>query len=193
MDGAGHPSKITQHTKKNSIMKQYKTAPLCFYVSYRLFITTRTHRRISLHVSSYSMTSSPKMTEKKHMNEKYVRIIPTPAILKIYVSFDVGSLKTLHNLLFSKLARVKEILPVHANTMLWPDYFLPWYILRQSRYLDSITPNYRDPRLPGYCGPPRSLIDAQRGNRTNILYRICLLYTSPSPRDLSTSRMPSSA
>ena len=25
------------------------------------------------------------------------------------------------------------------------------------------------------------------------LYKICLLYTSPSPRDLSTSRMPSSA
>ena len=24
-------------------------------------------------------------------------------------------------------------------------------------------------------------------------YRLCLLYTSPSPRDLSTSRMPSSA
>ena len=24
-------------------------------------------------------------------------------------------------------------------------------------------------------------------------YRVCLLYTSPSPRDLSTSRMPSSA
>ena len=27
----------------------------------------------------------------------------------------------------------------------------------------------------------------------SILYRSCLLYTSPSPRDLSTSRMPSSA
>ena len=27
----------------------------------------------------------------------------------------------------------------------------------------------------------------------DILYRSCLLYTSPSPRDLSTSRMPSSA
>ena len=26
-----------------------------------------------------------------------------------------------------------------------------------------------------------------------IMYRACLLYTSPSPRDLSTSRMPSSA
>ena len=27
----------------------------------------------------------------------------------------------------------------------------------------------------------------------NVLADICLLYTSPSPRDLSTSRMPSSA
>ena len=27
----------------------------------------------------------------------------------------------------------------------------------------------------------------------NLLYKFCLLYTSPSPRDLSTSRMPSSA
>ena len=27
----------------------------------------------------------------------------------------------------------------------------------------------------------------------NSMYRYCLLYTSPSPRDLSTSRMPSSA
>ena len=27
----------------------------------------------------------------------------------------------------------------------------------------------------------------------NLMYFACLLYTSPSPRDLSTSRMPSSA
>ena len=32
------------------------------------------------------------------------------------------------------------------------------------------------------------------GNKERVqLYRGCLLYTSPSPRDLSTSRMPSSA
>ena len=31
------------------------------------------------------------------------------------------------------------------------------------------------------------------GIMTIILLRDCLLYTSPSPRDLSTSRMPSSA
>ena len=31
------------------------------------------------------------------------------------------------------------------------------------------------------------------GSHRKLLYCICLLYTSPSPRDLSTSRMPSSA
>ena len=30
-------------------------------------------------------------------------------------------------------------------------------------------------------------------NKISLLHKICLLYTSPSPRDLSTSRMPSSA
>ena len=29
--------------------------------------------------------------------------------------------------------------------------------------------------------------------KLNIPFKVCLLYTSPSPRDLSTSRMPSSA
>ena len=33
----------------------------------------------------------------------------------------------------------------------------------------------------------------QQGSLLDGLYRLCLLYTSPSPRDLSTSRMPSSA
>ena len=32
-----------------------------------------------------------------------------------------------------------------------------------------------------------------RGANAVVNVRICLLYTSPSPRDLSTSRMPSSA
>ena len=31
------------------------------------------------------------------------------------------------------------------------------------------------------------------GTVTGVKYKPCLLYTSPSPRDLSTSRMPSSA
>ena len=36
------------------------------------------------------------------------------------------------------------------------------------------------------------VISAQAGKRHGMIKR-CLLYTSPSPRDLSTSRMPSSA
>ena len=34
---------------------------------------------------------------------------------------------------------------------------------------------------------------APKDNNTPVLFETCLLYTSPSPRDLSTSRMPSSA
>ena len=37
------------------------------------------------------------------------------------------------------------------------------------------------------------LVQHIRDELKNKLVRICLLYTSPSPRDLSTSRMPSSA
>ena len=37
--------------------------------------------------------------------------------------------------------------------------------------------------------PPTAVHDVQN----EILFKACLLYTSPSPRDLSTSRMPSSA
>ena len=48
------------------------------------------------------------------------------------------------------------------------DYGTAWRILRPSSLTDQI------------------FIKAQR-------IRTCLLYTSPSPRDLSTSRMPSSA
>ena len=39
--------------------------------------------------------------------------------------------------------------------------------------------NYKDERLTEEVG--------------DVLFLICLLYTSPSPRDLSASRMPSSA
>ena len=38
-----------------------------------------------------------------------------------------------------------------------------------------------------------NLWDLMFGEKTSVPQFICLLYTSPSPRDLSTSRMPSSA
>ena len=39
---------------------------------------------------------------------------------------------------------------------------------------------------------PIDFVTVRNGDATT-LHKICLLYTSPSPRDLSTSRMPSSA
>ena len=55
---------------------------------------------------------------------------------------------------------------------------------------------------PFYSSFPRRITICHNGNIINVQYlknileseyNICLLYTSPSPRDLSTSRMPSSA
>ena len=37
------------------------------------------------------------------------------------------------------------------------------------------------------------LTDAKVAAHSKAIFHVCLLYTSPSPRDLSTSRMPSSA
>ena len=37
------------------------------------------------------------------------------------------------------------------------------------------------------------VLDASTEEIVNTVKRTCLLYTSPSPRDLSTARMPSSA
>ena len=44
-------------------------------------------------------------------------------------------------------------------------------------------------RLDSNVATPDHNVSTQRGKMMDI----CLLYTSPSPRDLSTSRMPSSA
>jgi len=41
--------------------------------------------------------------------------------------------------------------------------------------------------------PPETIVTNGGGNYAGWVHRFCLLYTSPSPRDLSTSRMPSSA
>ena len=46
------------------------------------------------------------------------------------------------------------------------------------------------PLLPASSSQPRSIVERPR---SGPMGKVCLLYTSPSPRDLSTSRMPSSA
>ena len=44
----------------------------------------------------------------------------------------------------------------------------------------------------GFSAAAESLSITQ-SSLTKMIAQLCLLYTSPSPRDLSTSRMPSSA
>ena len=55
------------------------------------------------------------------------------------------------------------------------------------KWLEKIVGTYEKPLvLTNEVKPKRA-----RGKKGR--YKACLLYTSPSPRDLSTSRMPSSA
>ena len=56
---------------------------------------------------------------------------------------------------------------------------------------------YKGGRCEQYVERMRAFPEVRRcsgiSGETDMLIYICLLYTSPSPRDLSTSRMPSSA
>ena len=53
----------------------------------------------------------------------------------------------------------------------------------------AFTPTCTSNQLPGFENNYESI----KGMNVDEVYCCCLLYTSPSPRDLSTSRMPSSA
>ena len=67
-----------------------------------------------------------------------------------------------------------------------PNYFLGKWLSEQITIKNKISALYEFKTISSYT---ESLL-------TNFFPRIdmgCLLYTSPSPRDLSTSRMPSSA
>ncbi len=45
----------------------------------------------------------------------------------------------------------------------------------------------------GWVAQAHLSTEVQKGNSKPVVPHYCVLYTSPSPRDLSTSRMPSSA
>ena len=87
-----------------------------------------------------------------------------------------------------------------------PDY--PVYCIRPNEIKKSV--NFFKENFPGKIlyavktNPNEKIIkqiiangvnefDVASLNEIKLINKICLLYTSPSPRDLSTSRMPSSA
>ena len=47
--------------------------------------------------------------------------------------------------------------------------------------------------LPGASSPRNEMPEEATASNVAVLNRVCLLYTSPSPRDQRGSRMPSSA
>ena len=76
--------------------------------------------------------------------------------------------------------------------------------LRDDRKFMTMLEDYWLPRREGGKGTEITTLPAGQnlGEMDDVLYfqkklyralNVCLLYTSPSPRDLSTSRMPSSA
>ena len=57
--------------------------------------------------------------------------------------------------------------------------------------IDQLTSRFR--KLDTEKTRIQTLLDTTSQRLEELLAEACLLYTSPSPRDLSTSRMPSSA
>ena len=58
-----------------------------------------------------------------------------------------------------------------------------WWLVKNTPLLDA----------PGELAPPRHVSDYRMNNFELQRIGACLLYTSPSPRDATLSRMPSSA
>ena len=86
----------------------------------------------------------------------------------------------------------KALLREHCDKMLRECIALSF------EYLPLPNPPLEIPDFPAQ--PPNDLTSLTQQalgissiDTAGFLYRFCLLYTSPSPRDLSTSRMPSSA
>ena len=92
---------------------------------------------------------------------------------------------------------LKSVLQSHSSKsaekfiqeIFWRTYWKGWLEMRPTiwtEYCSNLNKLYD--QLQTQSGLRKSWEDACKGNTG-----ICLLYTSPSPRDLSTSRMPSSA
>ena len=73
----------------------------------------------------------------------------------------------------------------------------PNVALKKSLIFPGVGQLYNDQKIKGYTLIAAELFSLYSFNENRKKYKdyneSCLLYTSPSPRDLSTSRMPSSA
>ena len=83
-----------------------------------------------------------------------------------------------------------------AVFFMWGAVFLKYFQLKLSRFTDSLCRTL-DGMMDGNERPhvdyEAETLLARISHRLERLYNTCLLYTSPSPRDRTRSRMPSSA
>ena len=85
---------------------------------------------------------------------------------KAYIMLVCATLFWAGNFIVGKAASIIDIPPISLNFYRW---FLAWLVLLPFTYKELLN------------------------NRKIIFDNVCLLYTSPSPRDNPASRMPSSA
>eukprot|EP00831_Metopus_contortus_P009838 TRINITY_DN13798_c0_g1_i1.p2 TRINITY_DN13798_c0_g1~~TRINITY_DN13798_c0_g1_i1.p2 ORF type:complete len:118 (-),score=34.66 TRINITY_DN13798_c0_g1_i1:34-387(-) len=107
------------------------------------------------------------------------------ATTEIYTRSIVGSVRCVQETVSKLIIRSLEKF-FHETKVFLPEYIIiyrdglsefqrqNWFIPEVQYILKAIQEKYSD-------------------YKPKVLYATCLLYTSPSPRDLSTSRMPSSA
>ena len=82
------------------------------------------------------------------------------------------------------------------NNSEWRDRELGALWVRQGKGQKYLTGHLEIETMPGVNEKVKVVVFSNKGKQKNENapdYVVCLLYTSPSPRDLSTSRMPSSA
>ena len=99
------------------------------------------------------------------------------------------------------LSMLEEIENAPNDIVVWPESAVPMLLLQSPDAMDAISNYIGDRTLIVGTARRQPILRAQdeatepvqnRSQLTNE-FQYCLLYTSPSPRDLSTSRMPSSA
>ena len=131
---------------------------------------------------AHSDTSSSAATELGSIASFLLRSSLQPSSIPTYQP----AWKLFHKFYNSTFHHLFRAMPISASIL---PLFLAY--LFHSRYAPSTVMTYVS--CLGYCHKLKGFSDPSKVFYVTQMLKGCLLYTSPSPRDLSTSRMPSSA
>ena len=125
-------------------------------------------------------------------DKKQLTRVPYDPSLPVSTSWDLGVSGHSSIIFFQQLGRSVNIIDYHEER----GQGLPHYvqIIKDKDYVykDHFAPH--DIEVTDFGnGKTRREVAYQLGIRFKVVPKICLLYTSPSPRDRTRSRMPSSA